>query len=253
MLQRMLVAALLVQGIVAGGAHAYFQDFDGLSDGDPVTDLTGWSSVDIDGNPTSAPEMSHASTEVAFSPNNSAVFSDSTAGPRIVVDLADPAVLGVAPSSGVVRINYRFYYTTNDGSVKMFVNGIGSAGDDNDTNQIFRSAPYSEPPNNASPLGSTTGGSWVSLAPIPPTPAATWNNIEYLVDLDADTVLYTFNGVSSGPHAHGPATDLGYVVFRPIADGVASFIDDVDITIVPEPVSLILLGMAAPLVLRRRR
>jgi len=232
MLTRTLVTILFVQGFVIGSAHAYFQDFDGLASGDLLTTLPGWDVADMDGNPASESALSHASNSVSSSGANSAGFAGCCN--RVRVNLSDAAVLGFAPSSGQVSVKYKFYYTAIDGSVKMFVNGVGSSGADVDTNQIFRTAPYQEPPPS-SPLGSEAGGGWVSMSPIPPTPGNEWNSIEYLVDLDAGTTVYTFNGVSSGPYNHTAVGDFGYVILRPIDDGVgASYIDDLSITI-PEP------------------
>lgn len=243
-----LVTALLSVGL-AGPASAYFEDFDAHANGTSAFTLAGWS------NPFSGTGTVEVSTEQSVSGANSLKLIDATAGTHAFVDLADAAILGGAFSgTGVLVMEFDYYYQSSGGA--MFAIALGSAGTTNDENQLARLAPYE--PN----MSDENGWFGPNGDGVPSTPSNTWVHVKIILDADNETVQYDFDGNvtnptrgwGGGPLGVGPsATDVGYLDLRPISGDGASYVDNLSISIIPEPSAMALLAGGGILALVRRR
>jgi len=243
-----LVTALLSVGL-AGPASAYFEDFDAHANGTSAFTLAGWS------NPFSGTGTVEVSTDQSVSGANSLKLIDATAATHAFVDLADAAILGGAFSgTGVLVMEFDYYYQSSGGA--MFGIALGSAGTLSDVNQLARVAPYE--PN----MADADGWFGPNGDGLPSTPSDTWVHVKIILDADNETVQYDFDGNVTNPArtwgAASPgesttATDVGYLDLRPISGDGASYVDNLSISIVPEPSVMMLLAGGGLLAFARRR
>jgi len=105
----------------------------------------------------------------------------------------------------------------------------------------------------------TTGWFGPNGAGVPSTPADTWVHTKIILDADNETVQYDFDGnVTSPTRTWGggsgtTATGVRYADLRPIPGDGASYVDNLSISIVPEPSVMMLLAGGGLLAFARRR
>jgi len=257
MMTRTLVATLFVVGIMVAGTHGstYVQDFEGLSAGTDITTLPEWAA------PDGSPGVTEVSTEQAASGSKSLKVLGTTNH----LDLLVSTALGFSPEhpkSGLVTFKYDYWVQSVGAEPSTRGQIIYSSSDVGVTQAINTSFTGKDA---ASELILGGAGPWLPYGlPSHPIAAQEWTTVTVTLDLDNEEAVVNIDSPTTGNNTSdvvpfqtgeqawqsGDPLGLIYITYF---DGGPAYFDNIQLTGIPEPATLGLLGIGGLFAVLRRR
>ncbi|MCH7790842.1 MAG: hypothetical protein IID31_00990 [Planctomycetes bacterium] len=233
-----LVSLIAVAGMASvASAQPFFDDFDSYTNGQNLHGVGGW--LGWDGDPNSAGFATNAQANSA--PHSLAI--DGTAPAGNVSDLIQEFS---TPGTGSYTLTVDTYFPRDSTGAQFFImlNRYSVGGSKNWSTQTHF--------DHSTGLVTETD-SGIPVSGSVPIVYDQWVPIEMVIDLDLDTVSFSYNGASlfSGqPWSQGGASDIGAV---DLWSNFASVMYYDNFRLTPAPSALSLLALGGVLLLRRRR
>ncbi len=218
-------------------AQPFFDNFDGYANGANLHGVGGWLGWDND--PNSAGFVTNAQANSA--PHSLAI--DGTAPPGNVSDLVQEFS---TTGTGSYTLTVDTYFPANSTGAQFFIMlntyNVGGTKNWSTQTQFDHSTGMVTETDTGIPVSGSV-----------PIVYDRWTPIEMVIDLNADTVSFSYNNASvfSGqPWSQGGAVDIGAV---DLWSNFASVMYYDNFNVTPEPSALSLLALGGAMLLRRRR